>query len=187
MSCSPLCEKMGELHITDTTAFTKGKPAFQFFEIEGIGTVRKRYIYQLHRCAFSSRSRIQRRGEKRRQKHVDTIFCSFLHVFFHKRPVFFTENRSFVPVSNTVGMEPFRMKQRLLRKTGIQTFHSKGTATENSSIITGKGDSKIIASCRKRTFCRNRKPQATPLSGYQRERLLYRIERIRIQSGRGTQ
>ena len=178
---------MREFQIADVAAFTKLQPAFQFFKGKGITVLFLIYIDKLHRSAFSSRSGIQRRCEKRRQNHIDSIACGGLHISGGKLPVFFTENRNLIPVCNTIRMKPFRMDESLLRKAGIQAFQNKSTAVEDCAVFFGNGDCKIVGTGRQGTFRRNGDPEAPPLPRQQSDIRYAGIKGIRIKAGCGPQ
>ena len=114
---SPLGKKMRQLKETDAAAFSHFHPAIQFFKAKRIASIcLNGHIHQLDGPPLSAHSRIKRRRKDRGQKHVVTMLHCCLYEIFHDSPVFLRENLLAIIISETVAVEPLRMRNLHGRK-----------------------------------------------------------------------
>ena len=114
---SPLGKEMRQLEETDAAAFSHFHPAIQFFKAKRIASIcLNGHIHQLDGPPLSTHSRIKRRRKDRGQKHIVTMLHCCLYEIFHDSPVFLRENLHAIIISETVAVEPLRMRNLHGRK-----------------------------------------------------------------------
>ena len=182
----PLGEQVGHLDLGDAVAAGHLYPAAQLVKAEAPPAILKGHVHQLHGGALAALGGVQRRGEHRREQHVDAVVGGAGHEIVQDAPVLLAEHRHMVVVRKAVGVEPLGLQQGLGRQGRVQHLHPEGKLRQLLALRAQHLQPQVRRAGGKARRVQ-REPQAAPLGGHRLEGFLpaRRAQQVRQQAGPG--